>query len=230
MIFITGDMHRGFEEEKLNIKNFPEQEILTKDDYVIICGDFGYCPDKDKALLDEIAKRTYTTLFIDGNHEEFEALYKCLEANFCGGKAHKINDSIYHLMRGEVYNLQGLNTWVMGGGIGSDSQLDIYDENFTIFPTDIPHVGEMQHGLKTLEANNYQIDLVLTHDAPLQMKRDMNIKNIGLNLKWSNYLQDIHQKLSYKQWFCGHLHKDYLWKGSNNKNVTCLMEKVVRVL
>ena len=39
MIFVTGDCHADF--HKFNIDSFPEQKEMTKDDYVIICGDFG---------------------------------------------------------------------------------------------------------------------------------------------------------------------------------------------
>ena len=39
MIYITGDCHADF--TRFNTENFPEQAEMTKDDYVIICGDFG---------------------------------------------------------------------------------------------------------------------------------------------------------------------------------------------
>lgn len=40
MIYITGDTHAEFK-HRFNMENFPEQKEMTKDDYVIICGDFG---------------------------------------------------------------------------------------------------------------------------------------------------------------------------------------------
>ena len=39
MIYITGDTHSDF--KRFNKDNFPEQNNMTKEDYVIICGDFG---------------------------------------------------------------------------------------------------------------------------------------------------------------------------------------------
>ena len=39
MIYVTGDTHSRF--GRFNTDNFPEQKKLTKDDVVIICGDFG---------------------------------------------------------------------------------------------------------------------------------------------------------------------------------------------
>ena len=39
MIYITGDCHGEF--EKFDIDLFPEQKEMTKEDFMIICGDFG---------------------------------------------------------------------------------------------------------------------------------------------------------------------------------------------
>ena len=38
MIYITGDCHGEY--CKFNTNTFSEQKYMTKDDYVIICGDF----------------------------------------------------------------------------------------------------------------------------------------------------------------------------------------------
>ncbi|MFR6682955.1 MAG: metallophosphoesterase [Dorea formicigenerans] len=79
MIYITGDCHRNF--ERFNTRNFPEQKEMTKDDYVIICGDFGGVWNKDgeskmeTSVLDWLDGKAFTTLFVDGNHENFDRLY-----------------------------------------------------------------------------------------------------------------------------------------------------------
>lgn len=41
MIYITGDTHIPIDIGKLSTSRFPKQKSLTKDDYVIVCGDFG---------------------------------------------------------------------------------------------------------------------------------------------------------------------------------------------
>ena len=40
-IFITGDTHGSYDMTKLSRRHFQEGKTLTKNDYVIICGDFG---------------------------------------------------------------------------------------------------------------------------------------------------------------------------------------------
>jgi hypothetical protein len=47
MIYITGDTHGMIDWEKLNTTEFPEQKSLTRDDYVIVVGDFGGVWDGD---------------------------------------------------------------------------------------------------------------------------------------------------------------------------------------
>lgn len=51
MIYITGDCHREF--SRFNTQNFPEQYEMTKEDYVIICGDFGGVWDYGKESKEE---------------------------------------------------------------------------------------------------------------------------------------------------------------------------------
>ena len=80
MIYITGDCHADF--TKFDIENFPEQKEMTKDDYVIICGDFGGVwvrdeeSEKEKYLMDWLENKSFTTLFVDGNHEIYYNNYK----------------------------------------------------------------------------------------------------------------------------------------------------------
>lgn len=42
MIFITGDTHGGIDIKKLSSRNFPKGKKLTKNDFLIITGDFGF--------------------------------------------------------------------------------------------------------------------------------------------------------------------------------------------
>ena len=70
MIYATGDTHGGWM-HRLNMASFPEQKDMKKDDYVIILGDFGLWDDsrRERQALDWLEGRSFTTLFVDGNHE-----------------------------------------------------------------------------------------------------------------------------------------------------------------
>ena len=74
-IFMTGDTHGDF--SRLRPVAFREQGGLTKDDYLIICGDFGGVWDGseiEQQWLDWLEDRSFTTLFVSGNHENYDLL------------------------------------------------------------------------------------------------------------------------------------------------------------
>lgn len=83
-IYITGDTHIPIDIRKLSMSNFSEQKKMTKNDYVIICGDFGGIWNKSNEELywrKWLKEKNFTTLFVDGNHENFELLnqYEVME-------------------------------------------------------------------------------------------------------------------------------------------------------
>ena len=74
MIYVTGDTHGRHDFGKLFDDSWPEGQTLTRDDYVVVCGDFGgvwYDIDlSDPSLLLLFWEaQPWTTLFLDGNHE-----------------------------------------------------------------------------------------------------------------------------------------------------------------
>ena len=91
MIYITGDTHGQFE-RRFTTGSFPEQKDMTKSDYVIICGDFGGIwdrageSDSEKHWLDWFNDRSYTLLFIDGNHENFDRIESYPEKEWHGAE------------------------------------------------------------------------------------------------------------------------------------------------
>lgn len=122
-IYITGDTHADF--KRLGIQSFPEQREMTKDDYVIICGDFGgvWSKEEDKNeryWLDWLENRPFTTLFVDGNHENFDRLYSMPVEEWHGGLVHEIRPSVLHLMRGEIYDIDGCSFFTFGGARSHD--------------------------------------------------------------------------------------------------------------
>jgi hypothetical protein len=123
MIYITGDTHGMEDWEKINTTNFPIQKGLTKNDYLIITGDFGGVWDgeeQDRYILKSYDQRPFTTLFIDGNHENHDLLDKYPVEKWNGGKIHRISDSVIHLMRGQVFELDGVKIFAMGGAESTD--------------------------------------------------------------------------------------------------------------
>ena len=76
-LVISGDTHGILDLDKV-ISYFNEHENeYTSDDYLIILGDVGVCgfvPRREEETRSILRNLPVTTLFIDGNHENFEKL------------------------------------------------------------------------------------------------------------------------------------------------------------
>ena len=117
MILVTGDTHG---ENRWNKANLSVIDELTEDDYVIVCGDFGYVfrgSKAENAYLDKMEKLKFNILFVDGNHENFPLLFSYPEELWNGGRIHRIRKNVIHLMRGQVFEIQGKRIFTMGGAI-----------------------------------------------------------------------------------------------------------------
>ena len=78
-VFLTGDIHGLIDDpDRFEVWNFPEGENLTRNDYVIVLGDFGMPFDMMESDDDlrKLASKPWTTLFVDGNHERFDFLIR----------------------------------------------------------------------------------------------------------------------------------------------------------
>ena len=263
MIFITGDTHGpnpiglhsvdGFG-KRMNKEYFPEQKEMTRDDFVIICGDFGgvwnydsryditgstfkdkICLDygeskEEKYWLDWLSKKNFTLLFCDGNHENFDRLYRAYpEVDFHGGKAHQLRENVFHLIRGYIFDLCGLSFFTFGGARSHDISGGILrpyeystekdykaaykelQDSGTLFRID--HISwwekelaseeEMKRGLDTLFRYNWDVDYVLSHCAPAGIAALAGISDAN---RLTQYFEEIRGRLKFRKWFFGHYH------------------------
>jgi predicted phosphodiesterase len=207
MIYVTGDTHIPIDIRKLNTTNFPEQKRLSKDDYVIICGDFGAVWDgsnEERYWQKWLKNKNFTTLFVDGNHENHLMLNEYEVEIWMGGKVHKINDSVIHLMRGQVYNIDGYNFFTMGGGESIDKMYRV--EGKTWWKEEVASKEEFNEALDNLEANNWNVDYIITHTTSSRiMEQLVYIKE---NNDLNSFFNILHKDLKYKHWYFGHFHDD----------------------
>ena len=207
VIYITGDTHIPVDIQKLATKRFPEQKEMTKNDYVIICGDFGGVWDdsnEEKYWIKWLKNKNFTTLFIDGNHENFDMLYSLPIVEFCGGAAHKVDNGIYHLIRGEIYTIDEKNFFVFGGASSHDKNCRTKGKNW--WEAEMPNEQEYDNAKNNLEKNNFKVDYVITHSAPTSVQNDI-APTYEIN-KLTEFFESIKNKLICQKWFFGHYHKD----------------------
>ena len=215
-IFVTGDIHGGYDAWKLEPTNFLEGNYLTKDDYLIICGDFGIIwnyqgqDENEKHLLDWLEDKPWTTLFVDGNHENFDRLNNEFPVEeWHGGKIHKIRDSIFHLMRGQVFDIEGRTFFTMGGAPSHD--IEYRTEGKSWWPEEVPSQKERDAATKKLGEYDWKVDYVITHDAPSCIADDLIYRTHDYSrhlTEYNDWLQLIDKNLDFKRWFCGHYHMD----------------------
>lgn len=249
-IYFTGDTHGNF--SRFTRSGFPMQKHMNRDDYMIICGDFGIwnkCKEEDYNL-DEMSNRSFTTLFADGNHECYDRLctpqYKAFMAGnpwqekdpgefqivpYMGGYAQQIRPNIYHLLRGEIYEILGKKIFVFGGAQSHDIRDGILDrDNFKTddefyeacywyrktgreyriahlswWKEELPSDDEMKHAMENLKKHDFKVDYVVTHCAPSSICALMGYTERDTA---TDFLQKVNENLSFDKWYFGHYHKD----------------------
>jgi predicted phosphodiesterase len=207
MIYITADTHIPIDIHKLSTTNFPQQKQLTKTDFVIICGDFGGVWNNSKEELywrNWLNKKNFTTLFVDGNHCNFNLLNQYPIQQWNGGKVHFISESIIHLIRGQVFTINDLKFFTMGGAESIDKQYR--REHISWWKEELPSTQEYDEALENLDQNDWSVDYVLTHTCSTSIMKKMNY--IKENNSLNNFFEIIDQKLNYKHWYFGHFHDD----------------------
>ena len=250
MIFVTGDCHQEF--RRFSTQVFPEQREMTKDDYVIICGDFGGVWNKgkedkaEKYLMDWLDDKPFTTLFVDGNHENFDRLDAYPVEEWHGGKVHKIRPSVIHLMRGQVFVIDGAVIFAFGGAASHDISGGILEPDAPGYrakkkildrdclPYRINHISwwsrelaseeEMEEGLRNLAAHGNQVDFIVTHCCSSSTQALIGGGLYQPDIE-TDYLEEIRRNTKFSKWFFGHYHL--------NRNVSAeeilLYEQIIRI-
>jgi hypothetical protein len=80
-----------------------------------------------------LEEKPFTTLFGSGNHENFDLLAEYPVEDWHGGKVQRIRPSVIHLMRGQVYSIQGKTFFTMGGASSHDINGGILEPDDPLF-------------------------------------------------------------------------------------------------
>lgn len=246
MIYVTGDTH-GDWLPRLSFNAFPEGRTLTKTDYVLILGDFGIWDNskRERHDLDWLEDRPWTTLFLDGNHENYDILDNLPVSGWNGGKVHFIRPSVIHLMRGQLYTINGLSLFAFGGARSHDIRDGILEpgdprikewrnspvrrlyrvNHFSWWEREMPSEEEMEEGLKNLRKAGNRVSIIATHCPYTALLKEID-GGCGLYEadRLSGYLQKVRETTDFGVWLCGHMHIDQ--KFADDKTV-CLYEQII---
>ena len=252
MIYITGDTHGDF--RRFSVDSFYEQKEMTKQDenFVIICGDFGGVWDQEESKnerywLKWLENKPFTTLFVDGNHSNFDRLYSYPVEEWNGGFVHKIRPHVIHLMRGQVFTIEDKKFFTFGGASSHDISGGILEPDDPFFhekrqkldrmgalyrvnhvswwEQELPSEEEMKIGKENLTRHNNKVDFIISHSPSTSQLILMGGKGLYKPDRLTWYLDEIRVSTEYKRHIFGHMH---ISKAINGRDI-CLYEQIVRI-
>ena len=222
-IWVTGDIHGGIDIAKLSHRRWPQGRLLTRDDFVIIAGDFGmpWSGSNDELYwLDWLNNRPWTTLYVDGNHECYPYLEDLSVTERWGGKVQVYPEypNIIRLMRGQVFDLPAeaapstRRIFTMGGADSHDKEWRT--PGWSWFPEELPSWDEYAEAERNLAAADWQVDLVISHCCatrwlPAVLPADSLAEGITTDAL-TTWFDDIEDRLSFRMWLFGHYHTDVM--------------------
>ena len=214
MFIYTGDTH-GHTEKLIAIS---AKLDLTANDTIVILGDAGYnffgneYGDLRKKRI--IGKLLPTVFCIHGNHEMRPAAipsYTTKEWN--GGFVYYEKDfpNLLFAIDGEIYDLDGKRTIVIGGAYSVDKFYRLY-RGIPWFPDEQPSDEIKAKVEAALERENWKIDQVLSHTCPYKYRPIeaflSGLDQSTVDTSTEEWLDTIEERLDYKEWKCGHWHID----------------------
>ena len=206
-IFITGDTHR----QMIPFIRFNTSygDDLSKEDYLIVTGDFGFVfslNQHEEYCLDMLDSFPWTTLFINGNHDNVVALNQMPTEEWNGGLVHKVRDSVIHLMTGEVYDIEGKTFFCFGGARSVDAAYRTPYKDW--WPEEIPTIKEYDRAQSNLEDRDFKVDYIITHAMPDVFTKELYGSKYRGGDKTAYMLDDFLLQCMFKKWYCGHYHLD----------------------
>lgn len=82
------------------------------------------------------------------------------ETEWCGGHVHIVRPNILHLMRGEVFDIDGTTVLAMGGAASHDREWR--EEGKSWWPEEMPNAAEMDRCRRSLDRAGWNVDYVVT--------------------------------------------------------------------
>jgi hypothetical protein len=223
--YITGDLHGRF---PLYKKNIPE---FTKDDFLIVCGDFGYIFSEketsfEKERLDELQSNTNgcTICFVDGNHENFDRLKNLQMEYRFDNEVGVVREGIYHLRRGRPYVINGDTMLTFGGAISTDRMSRIPNINW--WYDEVPNDDEIILAENVIKSQ--PVDYIITHTCPFSVRRRIKSKKLyNLHCPTEVALEGIKRQVKggFKKWYFGHFHADEIV----DNNFRLLYNDIIRI-
>ena len=168
--------------------------------------------------------------------------------DFHGGRAQRIRENVFYLMRGYIFDLQGLSFFVFGGAASHDISDGIlrpceYEtekefraayrrlqragaffrvDHVSWWEAELPSREEMERGIRNLKERGFYADYIVTHCAPSSVAAEAGYDGED---RLSRYLEEIKGKIGFQKWFFGHYHHN---RALSEKYIM-LYEQILRI-
>lgn len=246
-VFLTGDTHGDFTRFKKDI--FYEQSGLTKEDCVIICGDFGGVWDgspKENYWLDWLEDKPFTTVFVSGNHESYDLLGTYPVSEWHGGQVRRVRPSVMLLTRGQLYDIGAKRFFTMGGASSHDISGGILEPDDPQFKQklkrlnasgalfrvnrrswwkeELPSEEEYATARTTLDRAGWAVDYIITHCCPSGVQNELG-GGMYQRDALTDFFDEVRQRCQFKYWFFGHYHQNAVIQ----KQFVLLYEQIIKL-
>ena len=195
---------------------------------------------------------------MDGNHENFDLLakYQISYNKTFQAPIQMIRPSVYHLLRGEIYTIEGSTFFVMGGASSHDISDGILDPNKSDYhkilcefhqkglynyrvlrksywPQELPSDEEIERARNNLSKHNNCVDYILTHCIPgvlikeLREMKEIPSSRVVLD-RLTTFFDEIYleEQYEFKVWYAGHLHYHFLFEQEDRGKVMTLYTSI----
>ncbi|GAA4077099.1 metallophosphoesterase [Amphibacillus indicireducens] len=182
-------------------------------------GDVGvnyYLDANDDQLKEELSQLPITFFCIHGNHEERSYNISTYEEKQWRGGLVFYEEEYPNLLfaeDGEIYDFDGKKAIVIGGAYSVDKFYRLRN-GLPWFDSEQPDQRTKSIVEAKLDKESWEVDIVLTHTGPLKyLPTDEFLSSIDqgtVDQSTEIWLDELEEKISYKQWFFGHFHTDRL--------------------
>ena len=123
-----------------------------------------------------------------------------------GGKIHRIRKNVIHLMRGQVYEIDGKKLFSMGGAYSRDKYMRY--ENLSWWKEELPNDAEYKEAISNLKEAGNKVDYIVSHTAPREIIRRMGKYPDAHDMELTGFLEWIMHEVEFEHWYFGHWHTD----------------------
>ena len=136
---------------------------------------------------------------------------------------HRIHGNLLHLMRGQIFSIDGTSIFTFGGGESTDK--DIRAEQGLYWKQELPTPREMAEGAAKLDEVGCEVDYIITHEPPKRVKSAMLLRGGEVDRlnKLNGYFEEIEAGCSFKKWYFGAMHEDRAVTPLH----TCVFNKII---